>query len=243
MNQPEAVQQLRLPQHVAIIMDGNGRWAAQRGEPRAFGHRAGVRAARAVVRAAGNVGVEFLSLFAFSQENWGRPRSEVSLLMQLFLNTLRGELKELQRNNVRLRFLGTHDSFPDALQQEMRAAEQATAAKDGLKLNIAVGYGGQWDILNAAQQLAAQGTQITAEQMNQTLQTQGQPDPDLLIRTGGERRISNFMLWQMAYTELYFCDTLWPDFDRAALEDALAWIGVRDRRFGKLSAAGSACKS
>jgi undecaprenyl diphosphate synthase len=223
-----------LPRHVAIIMDGNGRWAQQRGQPRAFGHRAGVKMVRRILRAAHKSGVEALTLFAFSQENWKRPELEVKLLLQLFVRTLGRELDAMHRNGVRIRFIGDRGGFPELLRGEMHRAELRTAANTGVKLSIAVGYGGQWDIVQAAQALAGAGEPITAEGIEARLQTAGLPEPDLMIRTGGEQRISNFLLWQLAYTELYFCDTLWPDFGEAEFRAALDWYAGRERRFGRL---------
>ncbi|MGQ0618813.1 MAG: polyprenyl diphosphate synthase [Panacagrimonas sp.] len=223
-----------MPCHVAIIMDGNGRWALGRGEPRAFGHRAGVRAARRILRCAHRMGVEYLTVFAFSQENWRRPETEVRLLMQLFVRTLAREMNTLHRNGVRLRYIGDHEDFPAELREEMRRSAELTRANTGLKLNVAVGYGGQWDIVRAASRLADRGQAITVEAIEAGLDTSGVPAPDLLIRTGGEQRISNFLLWQLAYTELYFCDTLWPDFGDADFVDALAWYAGRERRFGRV---------
>lgn len=215
-------------------MDGNGRWASLRGEPRAFGHRAGVRAARRILRCAHKHGVEYLTVFAFSQENWRRPAQEVSLLMQLFIRTLARETAALHRNGVRLRFIGDHTGFSNVLRREMDRAVEVTQNNDQLKLTVAVGYGGQWDIVQAAQRLAERGEPITAEAIENGLDTHGLPAPDLLIRTGGEKRISNFLLWQLAYTELYFCDTLWPDFDDRDFATALAWYATRQRRFGRV---------
>ncbi len=215
-------------------MDGNGRWATARGEPRAFGHRAGVRAARRTLRCARRHGVEYLTVFAFSQENWRRPITEVSLLMQLFIRTLAREMNSLHRNGVRLRFIGDHSGFSAPLRAEMNRAVELTRDNRELKLNVAVGYGGQWDIVQAAQRLAERGEPITAAGIEAGLDTAGIPPPDLLIRTGGEKRISNFLLWQLAYAELYFCDTLWPDFDDADLTAALDWFATRQRRFGRV---------
>jgi len=226
------LSQASLPRHVAIIMDGNGRWAQRRGGPRAIGHRAGVRAVRKVLRAAGRAGVEVLTLFAFSQENWKRPELEVQLLIQLFLRTLGREAQSMHRNGVRLSFIGDRGGFPPRLQQAMAEAEALTAGNTAIRLVVAVGYGGQWDIVQAAQQLAAQGLPITAEALEARLQTAGLPLPDLMIRTGGESRISNFLLWQLAYTELYFSGVLWPDFGEAEFAEALQWYAGRDRRFG-----------
>ncbi|QHS11394.1 polyprenyl diphosphate synthase [Sinimarinibacterium sp. NLF-5-8] len=215
-------------------MDGNGRWAQQRSRPRTFGHRAGLRAVRKVVRAAANSGVGYLTLFAFSQENWKRPVTEVNLLIQLFVTVLRREISALHKNKVRIRFIGQHADFPTALLQQMQRAEALTRENTGLQLLVAVGYGGQWDIVQAAQRVVDRGQLLSIEGVQAELVTADAPAPDLLIRTGGESRISNFLLWQLAYTELYFCATLWPDFDEAAFAEALAWFAGRQRRFGCL---------
>ncbi|WP_420468628.1 polyprenyl diphosphate synthase [Panacagrimonas sp.] len=224
----------RIPLHVAVIMDGNGRWATQRDQPRSSGHRAGVRAARRTLRCAWRQGVEYLTMFAFSQENWRRPQTEVSMLMQLFVRTLARETDALHRNGVRMRFIGDHSAFAPSLREEMRRSVEITRGNDGLKLNVAVGYGGQWDIAAAAQKLADRGQTITPEALETQLDTAGIPPPDLLIRTGGERRISNFLLWQLAYSELYFSEVLWPDFDDTHFAEALAWYASRQRRFGRV---------
>ncbi|HZP11766.1 MAG TPA: polyprenyl diphosphate synthase [Nevskiaceae bacterium] len=223
-----------MPKHVAVIMDGNGRWAKSRGQPRSFGHRAGVKSARRVISHCNKLGIEALTLFAFSQENWQRPEQEVTLLLQLFIRTLAREARNLHKNNIRLRFIGEHGDFPQELQASMKDAVALTANNTGPALIIAVGYGGQWDIVQAAQKLAAAGKAIDAEALEAALSTSGLPLPDLLIRTGGESRISNFLLWQIAYSELYFCDTLWPDFDEKEFEKALAWFAGRERRFGRV---------
>jgi undecaprenyl diphosphate synthase len=232
-NSPQLPQH-PVPRHVAVIMDGNGRWAKQRMQPRAMGHRAGVKSARKIVRAAHRAGVEVLTLFAFSQENWRRPQEEVSLLMQLFVKTLAREVKSLHRNGVSIRFIGDHRDFAAGLCEEMMRAEQLTLHNSGLKLVVAAGYGGQWDIAQAAQRLVTLGRPINVENIEECLDTAGLPVRDLLIRTGGERRISNFLLWQLAYTELYFTDTLWPDFDDAEFAAAVAWFASRERRFGRV---------
>ncbi|TJY62085.1 di-trans,poly-cis-decaprenylcistransferase [Sinimarinibacterium sp. CAU 1509] len=224
----------RVPRHVAIIMDGNGRWAVARGKPRSMGHRAGVRAVRKVIRAAAEAGVEVLTLFAFSQENWNRPDLEVRLLIELFKATLKREAKSLDKNDIRMRFIGDHRDFPAELREQMKSAEAQTASNAGMTLVVAVGYGGQWDIVQAAQRLAAEGRDINADSLADALDTRGLPDPELLIRTGGESRISNFLLWQLAYTELYFTPQLWPDFDGTALMQALDWYAGRQRRFGRV---------
>ncbi len=230
---PELID-TRVPRHVAIIMDGNGRWAVARGKPRSIGHRAGLRAVRKVIRSAAEAGVQVLTLFAFSQENWNRPELEVRLLIELFKSTLKRESKSLDKNDIRMRFIGDHGDFPPELREQMKNAEVQTADNGGMMLVIAVGYGGQWDIVQAAQRLAAEGRVIDAESLADALDTRGIPDPELLIRTGGESRISNFLLWQLAYTELYFTPQLWPDFDGAALIQALEWYAGRQRRFGRV---------
>ena len=223
-----------IPRHVAVIMDGNGRWAKQRMQPRAMGHRAGVKAARKIVRSAHNAGVEVLTVFAFSQENWSRPPEEVSLLMQLFVKTLSREIDSMHKNGISIRFIGDHRDFAPQLREEMARAEQLTLHNRKLKLVVAVGYGGQWDIAQAAQRLVALGREINVENIEECLDTAGLPAPDLMIRTGGEQRISNFLLWQLAYTELFFTDTLWPDFSEAEFKAAVAWFAGRERRFGRV---------
>ncbi len=231
---PPELPNAGVPRHIAVIMDGNGRWAKARSQPRSFGHRAGVKAARRVITHCNKLGVQALTLFAFSQENWQRPEQEVSLLMQLFLRTLSREVRNLHKNGIRLRFIGEHGDFPAELQAQMRDAVALTSANTGPTLIIAVGYGGQWDIVQAARKLAASGQTIDAGALERNLSTGDLPHPDLLVRTGGERRISNFLLWQIAYSELYFCDTLWPDFDEAALDQAIDWYAQRERRFGRV---------
>ena len=231
---PPALPVAAIPRHVAIVMDGNGRWAQARKRPRAFGHRAGVKSVRSILRACRRNEVHALTLFAFSQENWQRPHQEVSLLMELFLTTLDREVAELDKNEIRIRFIGDHAGFPAALRKRMREAEAQTAGHDRFHLTLAVGYGGQWDLVQAAQKLAKAGTAINTESLDAALSTAALPPVDLLIRTGGERRISNFMLWQLAYTELYFCDTLWPDFGEDEFAAALTWFAGRERRFGRV---------
>ncbi len=228
-----------LPKHVAVIMDGNGRWARARGKPRHAGHRAGVKAVRATVEAAAERGVEHLTLFAFSSENWSRPEEEISNLMSLFVEALRREVKELHRNNVRLRFVGALEQLSGGLRRNIAAAEAKTAGNTGLRLNVAVAYGGRWDIVNAARALAEQvaAGEIEAREVSETalaagLQLGDTPDPDLLIRTGGEQRISNFLLWNLAYAELWFTDKLWPDFDKGEFDRALAHYAGKQRRYG-----------
>jgi undecaprenyl diphosphate synthase len=229
-----------LPRHVAVVMDGNGRWAKQRFLPRTAGHKAGVKATRRIVELCVKNRIGALTLFAFSSENWNRPDQEVSSLMSLFLSTLNTEINKLHEQGVCIRFIGDRSRFSDRLRSSISDAESMTAANQRLDLNIAANYGGRWDIVNAARSLArkvGQG-QISEEQIDdQTFGAElclhGLPEPDLMIRTGGEQRISNFLLWQIAYTELFFTDTLWPDFDEAAFDQALDWFSRRQRRFGK----------
>jgi undecaprenyl diphosphate synthase len=228
-----------IPRHIAIIMDGNGRWAQKRFMPRAFGHQAGVKAVRKIVEHAGTQGVEVLTLFAFSSENWRRPKEEVSLLMSLFIETLQKEIDTLDKNGICLRFIGDRSAFPDVLQEKMQAGETQTINNKKLTLVIAANYGGHWDIAQAMQKIVdkmASGEltpqPISPGLINAHLSTAGLPDPDLFIRTGGEERVSNFLLWQLAYTELYFTTTLWPDFDQNSLNDAINSFKSRQRRFG-----------
>ena len=238
----QAVGANPVPRHVAVIMDGNGRWAEQRSLPRAAGHRAGVRAVRMTIEESVRHGVGALTLFAFSSENWQRPAGEVGVLMQLFLESLDREVAELDANGVRIRFIGDRSRLAPALTDRMAAAEEKTAGRDRLDLVVAVAYGGRWDIVQAARQLAldaADGRRkpasIDEDALAARLATAGRPAPDLFIRTGGERRISNFLLWDLAYTELWFTDTLWPDFDAACYAAALEDYGMRHRRFGRVA--------
>lgn len=221
-------------------MDGNGRWARRRFAPRTEGHRAGVRAARRIVEACGERGIGALTLFAFSSENWKRPASEVGVLMDLFLRALRAEVDRLRDNGVRLRFIGDRAAFSEALQEGMVEAEAITRDNTQLDLGIAIGYGGRWDIVQAARSLAAdvaagelEPAAIDEDRFAARLSLADLPEPDLFIRTGGERRISNYLLWQLAYTELWFSDILWPDFDEAALDEAIDYYRGRQRRFGQ----------
>jgi len=229
-----------VPRHVAIIMDGNGRWAQQRQLPRIAGHKRGEKAVRAVVNACAERGVGFLTLFAFSSENWRRPPDEVALLMQLFLAALENEVQELHRNGIRFKLIGEQKPFDPRIRKLIAQGEALTAANTGLTLTIAANYGGRWDILQALSRLATENPAAVArgigeQELMPYLSTSYAPEPDLFIRTGGERRASNFLLWQMAYTELYFTDILWPDFDAASLEQAFAWYRGRERRFGRTS--------
>ncbi|MDR3353075.1 MAG: di-trans,poly-cis-decaprenylcistransferase [Zoogloeaceae bacterium] len=228
-----------VPRHVAIIMDGNGRWAKQRFLPRVAGHVKGVETVREVVRASIEQGVEYLTLFAFSSENWRRPVEEVSRLMQLFMSALEHEVKKLERNGVRLKVIGDMGRFDARLQTLIEAAEEATAANARLTLTIAANYGGRWDLLNAMNRLAAEkpesAGQWTEADLEPYLSMAYAPEPDLFIRTGGEERVSNFLLWQLAYSEFYFTETLWPAFDADALKEAIASYQRRERRFGRTS--------
>lgn len=229
------------PHHIAIIMDGNGRWAKKRLLPRVAGHKKGVEAVRTLVRAAIKRDIRYLTLFAFSSENWRRPAEEVSLLKGLFINALEHEIDELHKNNIRLKVIGDIASFGTRIEKLVVAGEKLTEKNTLLTLTIAANYGGRWDIMNAARAFfrehpeALHDKMPTPEVLTPYLATTFAPEPDLFIRTGGEKRISNFMLWQLAYTELYFTDTLWPDFDNKALDAAIASYQQRERRFGRTS--------
>ncbi len=230
-----------LPRHIAIIMDGNGRWAARKRRPRTFGHQAGVKAVRRTIAYCLKRGIANLTLFAFSSENWQRPEQEVQRLMELFMRSLEKEVPKLHENNVRLAFIGDLNRFSDGLRRTMHDVSAMTANNRAMRLNVAINYGGRWDIAQAAEQMAravAAGA-LVPEAIDQAtfarfLSLHDCPDPDLLIRTGGEQRISNFLLWQLAYTELWFSDTLWPDFDHAHLDEAIADFQQRERRFGRI---------
>jgi undecaprenyl diphosphate synthase len=230
-----------VPAHVAVIMDGNGRWAKRHHLPRHAGHQAGLKAARRVIAHCAERHVQALTLFTFSSENWQRPQGEVSRLMELFLNALGKDVRELHGNGVRVRFIGDRKSFSAGLQQGMREGETLTADNSGLMLNIAVGYGGRWDVVEAARSFAREvergarrPEELDEQRFADYLSLAHVTDPDLFIRTGGERRISNFLLWNLAYTELYFTDLLWPDFDARALDEAFEWFAARDRRYGQI---------
>lgn len=236
---PQAVSSL--PQHVAVIMDGNGRWAKQRHRPRSFGHRAGQKAVRSTIESCVKRGIDVLTLFAFSSENWQRPKAEVGALMELFLKALDREVDELHGYGVRIRFIGELSAFAPALHERMQRAMDKTQANGKLALNIALNYGGRWDIANAAKEvtLAIQRGELSAEAIDERsiapfFCLADLPPVDLFIRTGGERRISNFLLWQLAYSELHFSDVLWPDYDEACLARALEDFAQRERRFGKI---------
>jgi undecaprenyl diphosphate synthase len=226
-----------VPRHVAIIMDGNGRWAKKRFLPRVGGHRRGVEAVREVVKACVEHGVQYLTLFAFSSENWRRPPEEVSFLMQLFLRSLEQEVGKLDANGIRFKVAGDLAAFDPRIVELIRRGEELTAKNDRLTLTVAANYGGRWDILQAADRCRREDPEapITEERLARFLSMSYAPEPDLFIRTGGEQRISNFLLWQLAYTEFYFTDALWPDFGAAALGEALASFRRRERRFGRTS--------
>jgi undecaprenyl diphosphate synthase len=226
-----------VPRHVAIIMDGNGRWAQRRRLPRIAGHRRGAEAVRATVRACAERGIQYLTLFAFSSENWRRPPEEVALLMKLFKSALQSEVDKLHANGVRLKVVGDTSRFDPKLRKLIERGEDLTARNTALTLTIAANYGGRWDLLQAVNRLIKDhpSTEIEESLLARYLAMSYAPEPDLFIRTGGEQRISNFLLWQLAYTELYFTDSLWPDFDGAALDRAIASYRSRERRFGRTS--------
>lgn len=240
---PETVS---IPRHVAIVMDGNGRWATSRKLPRVAGHKRGVDAVREAVTACAELGVQYLTLFAFSSENWRRPQDEVTTLMQLFILALEREVGKLHSNGIRLRVIGALEAFEPRIQELVKRAEERTRDNKGLTLTIAANYGGRWDILQAAQKLAAarvaQGgaaaleTSFSEEDLAPYLSMAYAPEPDLFIRTGGDQRVSNFLLWQLAYTELYFTEEFWPDFNATTLKRAIAEFQQRERRFGRTSA-------
>jgi undecaprenyl diphosphate synthase len=226
-----------VPRHVAIIMDGNGRWAKKRFLPRVAGHRKGVESVRETVKACASRGVEYLTLFAFSSENWRRPAEEVSFLMQLFLRALEQEVVKLHENGIRFKVVGDISAFEPAIVERIRSSEALTRDNAGLTLTVAANYGGRWDILQAVERCRVEDPQapITEERLARFLSMAYAPEPDLFVRTGGEQRVSNFLLWQLAYTELYFTETLWPDFGAAALDAAFTSYRRRERRFGRTS--------
>lgn len=233
----------QIPRHVAVIMDGNGRWARKRFLPRVAGHKKGVETVRDMVKYCANMGVEYLTLFAFSSENWRRPADEVSFLMTLFMEALKREVNKLHQNNIRLILIGDRSRFDAGLQSQIEASEELTKNNTGLTLSIAANYGGRWDILQAANRATAAMQlsnpakigNLSEEDLSSYLSMSYAPEPDLFIRTGGEKRISNFLLWQLAYSELYFTDTLWPDFDEQAFMLAIKSYQKRERRFGRTS--------
>ena len=232
----------RLPRHIAVIMDGNGRWAQKRHLPRVAGHRAGTQSARTTIETCARLKVEALTLYAFSVENWRRPKAEIEFLMQLLREYLRKEMPLIQRNNIRMRFLGRPDELPDGVRKDTREAMEATAGNTGMVLSIALNYGGRAEIVDAMNAILAErngngaGTAVTEEQLSRHLYTANLPDPDLLIRTSGEMRVSNFLLWQIAYAEIFVTETLWPDFNRARLLEALVDFQGRERRYGGIDA-------
>jgi len=231
-----------IPKHIAIVMDGNGRWAQARGEPRTAGHRAGIEPVRMCIRECAERGVEALTLFAFSSENWRRPETEVTTLMSLFVEMLDREVEELHAKGVRLRIIGNRQRLSVRLQQRIAAAELRTAGNTGLRLQVAVSYGGRWDIVEAARAIARgalRADEIDEDMLGERMQLAGLPDPDLFIRTGGEVRVSNFLLWNIAYAELHFSDVLWPDFQVNELEAALGDFDRRQRRFGAVQTQGT----
>ena len=244
MEKTKQAEPSSVPRHVAIIMDGNGRWATNRGLPRVWGHKKGAQTVREIVRVCAEIGVENLTLFAFSSENWRRPPTEVSFLMKLFMRSLRREIKALAENGIELRVIGELSAFDPTIQSLIKEAHERTSGGKNLTLTISANYGGRWDILNAMNDLlahrAAHGMALDAPvletDLTPFLQLSDLPEPDLFIRTGGEARVSNFLLWQLAYTELYFTATYWPDFDRIAFLEAVSSYQQRERRFGRTSA-------
>lgn len=236
---PSFIDPERLPRHVAIIMDGNGRWAKAQGSERVFGHHQGVKSVRAVTEAAAEAGIQFLTLYAFSTENWKRPQSEVNALMELLVHTINGEMKTLMDNNVRLRTIGDTESLPERTRNELQNAIDATSKNSGLTLVLALSYSARWEMTKAVQTIATKAANgalkpndITEQTISEHLTTAFMPDPELLIRTSGENRISNFLLWQIAYTELYITQVLWPDFDKDEFFKAIGDYQRRERRFG-----------
>ncbi|SDK67700.1 undecaprenyl diphosphate synthase [Catalinimonas alkaloidigena] len=239
MNGKDRINQGNLPRHIAVIMDGNGRWAKKRGAMRVFGHRNAIKAVRETVEGCAELGVEFLTLYAFSTENWGRPQEEVDALMQLLVSTIRNELPTLQKNKIRLATIGHTERLPKACQQELHEAIQLTSSNDRMTLVLALNYSGRWEIMDAVRQLAREVEQkqllpddIDEAVFRRALNSSAIPDPELLIRTSGEMRISNFFLWQMAYTELFITEVLWPDFRKQHLHEAILAYQKRERRFG-----------
>lgn len=238
MDWEEKIDRNNIPQHVAVIMDGNGRWARQQGEQRIFGHFSGVDAVRATLKAARNLGVKFLTLYAFSTENWNRPLEEVQALMDLLVKTIIRELDELDDNGVRLRAIGDMNMLPEDCRNELQSAMDRTAGNTEISLVLALSYSAKWEITEAVKQIVEKGIEtenISAETISNHLQTNNFPDPELMIRTSGEQRISNFLLWQLAYSELYFTDVLWPDFNESEFYKAICDYQSRERRFGKTS--------
>ncbi len=242
MASTEQINKEKLPRHIAIIMDGNGRWAKKYGKHRVFGHRSAVKSVREVTEGAAELGIEYLTLYAFSKENWDRPKLEVNALMQLLVSTIRKEAETLQKNKIRLRAIGDIANLPPKGQEELRQAIDLTRNNERMTLILALSYGGRWELKEALKEISdkvkkgiLQKDEITEDLISAHLNTAGIPDPELMIRTSGEMRISNFLLWQLAYTELYFTQTLWPDFRKKDLYDAIVSYQNRERRFGKIS--------
>ena len=242
MDWKSQIDKSKLPKHVAVIMDGNGRWAKEHGMPRVFGHRSGVKAVRETAEAAAEIGVEYVTLYAFSTENWNRPKFEVDALMTLLVSTLRGEIRTLNKNNIRLEAIGDLKNLPSKCYKELTEAIEKTKQNTRMTLVLALNYSGRWEITNAVKQIAAEvkagnidEAEINNELVNKHLTTSNMPDPELLIRTSGESRVSNFLLWQIAYSELLFIDKYWPDFRKSDLNEAVATYQKRERRFGKTS--------
>jgi len=230
-----AIPTVSVPSHIAIVMDGNGRWASKRFLPRIAGHKQGVDVLKRTVRTCAQLGVNVLTVFAFSSENWRRPADEVSALMDILVVALSRELNQLKKDGVQLRFIGSRQGLSERVRQSLDTAERETANNQVITLNVCFNYGGRWDVVNAAQILASAGEEITEESLARKLSTYTTGDPDLIIRTGGETRLSNFLLWQAAYSELYFSEVLWPDFDEAALDAAIQAFRARERRFGMIA--------
>ncbi len=238
----EKINKERLPKHVAVIMDGNGRWAQKQGKQRVFGHKAGAKSVKEIVKTAGELGIEYLTLYAFSTENWNRPKMEVDALMSLLVQSIKSETKELMQNNVRLLAIGNHDILPKNVKQKLYGAIEETSKNTGLTLVLALSYSAKWEIVEAVKKIANKVEKgeiaiqdINDEVFDNNLSTKGLPYPELMIRTSGEYRISNFLLWQLAYAELYFTDCLWPEFGKEEFYEALIDFQSRERRFGKTS--------
>lgn len=243
MSWKEQIDLTRLPQHIAVIMDGNGRWAQQQGKLRVFGHQSGVNAVRETAEAAAEIGVKYVTLYAFSTENWNRPKEEVDALMQLLVHTIHAETETLQKNNIRLQTIGDTDSLPADCRAELNEAIEATSGNTRMTLILALSYSSRWEIVEATKKIASEISSgkmdvnaVNAELFSKYLCTAAYPDPELLIRTSGEQRVSNYLLWQLAYAEFYFTEVLWPDFDREELYKAIVTYQGRERRFGKTSA-------
>jgi len=242
MTEKENINEKELPEHIAIIMDGNGRWAKQKGKNRVFGHKNGVKAVRDVVEGAAEIGIKFLTLYAFSTENWNRPKNEIEALMTLLISTINSETKTLNKNNVRLLSIGDSEGLPKSVYNKLLEVINATSKNTGLTLVLALNYSAKWEIVNAVKKILTQKNEINIDEIDNEFfekylntQTQNIPNPDLLIRTSGEYRLSNFLLWQIAYSELYFTDILWPDFRKSNLYDAINNYQARERRFGRIS--------